>query len=65
MDLFGFSVSELEKEAIVNLVREAVKEGRKIHLVTLNPEMLACQSRNSRFREVLRRAEILVPDGMG
>lgn len=65
MDLFGFSVSELEREAIVNLVGEAVKEGRKIHLVTLNPEMLACQSSNSRFREVLRRAEILVPDGMG
>ncbi|MEN3185970.1 MAG: WecB/TagA/CpsF family glycosyltransferase [Atribacterota bacterium] len=65
MDFLGFSISELEKKAIVDLLSEAVQKGRKMHLVTLNPEMLACQSRNHRFREVLKRAELLIPDGMG
>ena len=65
MEFLGFSICELDKEAIVALVAQAIENRRKCHLVTVNPEMLARQSQDRYFREVLLRAEILVPDGIG
>ncbi|MGC8778550.1 MAG: WecB/TagA/CpsF family glycosyltransferase [Candidatus Caldatribacteriaceae bacterium] len=65
MEFLGFSIAELNREALVALVDEALRKKRKMHLVTLNPEMLARQARDARFRAVLLRAEVLVPDGMG
>ena len=65
MEFLGFSICELDKKAIVGLVAQAIEKRRKCHLITVNPEMLARQSQDGYFREVLLRAEILVPDGIG
>lgn len=35
------------------------------HIVTPNPEMLLCATRNKNFREVLNRAWLSIPDGIG
>lgn len=39
-----------------------VKSGQ---VVTLNPEMIECASKNPEFANVLREAELIIPDGIG
>lgn len=50
-------------EELRAIVEEAVREGRKLHIMTVNPEMLAVRDRG--FHTILERAEIRLPDGIG
>lgn len=34
-------------------------------VVTLNPEMIECASKNPEFADVLKEAELIIPDGVG
>lgn len=50
-------------EELQSIVDRAVQEDRKLHIVTVNPEMLVF--RNADFQEVLRSADLRLPDGIG
>ncbi|MDK2896412.1 MAG: N-acetylglucosaminyldiphosphoundecaprenol N-acetyl-beta-D-mannosaminyltransferase [Candidatus Atribacteria bacterium] len=64
VELFGYRIV-CSPSQVLNRVEEAIRFKRQLHLVTLNPEMVARQSWDQQFREVLQGAELLVPDGVG
>lgn len=63
VQFLGYSFFAGTLEELQGVVTEAVQEGKKLHIVTVNPEMLVV--RNPDFRSVLERAEIRLPDGIG
>ncbi|MGQ9747329.1 MAG: WecB/TagA/CpsF family glycosyltransferase [Candidatus Caldatribacteriaceae bacterium] len=65
MTFLGFSITTLSRESIVDLLEKAIRERKKTHVITINPEMIARQAQDSFFREVLLQADLLVPDGIG
>lgn len=65
MNFLGLPVTNLSRENIIDFLEKTIRERRKIHVVTINPEMIARQVQNSFFREVLLQADLLVPDGIG
>lgn len=46
-------------------VARAVKDGKKEHLVTVNPEMLVQADSNPDFLNLLKNAAMVLPDGVG
>lgn len=59
----GYSFFAGTLEELRGVVEGAIQEGKKLHIVTVNPEMLVV--RDPGFRSVLERAEIRLPDGIG
>lgn len=45
--------------------REQLGKGAVRHVVTLNPEMVMLAERDAAFRQALRHADLVVPDGAG
>lgn len=58
---YPFFAGDLEE--LRGIVEEAVEERRKLHIITVNPEMLVL--RDPIFQSILRDAEIRLPDGIG
>ncbi len=53
-------------EYIQNGLKKAVKNGQKTFvLVTPNPEQVVLAQKNTHFAEVLNRADVAIPDGIG
>ena len=48
-----------------NWLGERLCQGKGTHLITLNPEMVMLAESNNDFAEVLKQAELVVPDGAG
>ena len=44
---------------------EALDYIKRGQVVTLNPEMIDCASKNSEFAKILNDAELVIPDGIG
>ena len=44
---------------------EALDYAKHGQVVTLNPEMIDCASKNSEFAKILNDAELVIPDGIG
>ncbi len=65
MNFLGFELWEEGVQELLHTVEEAIREGKKLHIVTLNPEMVARQTFDLSFRQVLQEAEVLIPDGVG
>jgi N-acetylglucosaminyldiphosphoundecaprenol N-acetyl-beta-D-mannosaminyltransferase len=53
------------KQKTLIAIGDRMAEGVSTHVVTLNSEMVVNARRESHFREVLRSADIIVPDGVG
>lgn len=64
VDLFGYRI-HCSPTQVLTLIKDAIKFKKQLHLITLNPEMVARQSWDQEFRQVLQEAELLVPDGIG
>lgn len=63
VNLFGRPFFNGTLEELREIVEKVVEEGRKIHIITVNPEMLVF--RDSRFQEILASTELCLPDGIG
>jgi len=56
----GFPVDSFTSEQALDYVSE--HHGQ---IVTINPEMISAASENSEFADIIRNAELVVPDGIG
>ncbi len=65
MDFLGLALWEGDVSELMVIARDAVRGRKQLHIVTLNPEMVARQAYDCSFREALRTADLLVPDGIG
>lgn len=58
VDLFGF-------DDALGFVHQYLKENKGLHIVTINPEMVALGNKNDDFGRILNEADLTIPDGVG
>lgn len=64
--ILGTKVSTEKKADILKKIIKSLKEGReKFYIVTPNPEIIMYGLKEKRYQEVLNRAHISLPDGIG
>jgi N-acetylglucosaminyldiphosphoundecaprenol N-acetyl-beta-D-mannosaminyltransferase len=64
-DILGVEIQDITVRETLNVLKEMVEDGRPHHVMTVNPEFIMMAKRNEEFREVLRTADLRIPDGVG
>ena len=65
MRIFGISIDNLSREAILERVDFFLDEPRFHRIATVNPEFLLEAKKNASFREALLAADLRIADGFG
>jgi len=65
IEFFGIRISNRDLEELLETAQEAITSGGSHLVVTLNGEMAARAFRDPDFLEIVRRAELVVADGVG
>lgn len=65
INLLDVHIDNLSKSEVLAKVRQFLGDGGQHKIFTPNPEMLVLAARNEEFRQILKSADILVPDGFG
>lgn len=63
--LLGFDVDTFSFEKAVDYATELIREKKGGQVVTINPEMIEYALKNPEFAEIIRNAQLVVPDGIG
>lgn len=67
--LLGFDIDTFEQEdsikSAVDYVMGLIETKQGGQIVTINPEMIEFGLKNSEFAEILKNAELVIPDGVG
>ncbi len=63
--VLGFEVDLFTFEDALQYVHNHLKENKGLHIVTINPEMIALGNKNDDFGRVLNEADLVIPDGVG
>ena len=64
-NIFGVDITDAFEKEILEYIISTIKEDRKISIVTPNPEIVMYARKHPTFREIINRAEISLPDGIG
>ena len=65
VDILGVKVHAVTYLQVVDIIESWVAQGDPHQLATANPEFVMAAQHNLEFREVLRHADLCVPDGVG
>lgn len=63
--IFGIRVSKVDMKATVSYLTEAVKNCEPHQVITANPIMVMTALENPAYMEIMKSAELVVPDGTG
>ncbi|MHA6532698.1 WecB/TagA/CpsF family glycosyltransferase [Paenibacillus sp. BAC0078] len=63
--IFGIRVSKVDMKATVSYLTEAVKNREPHQVITANPIMVMTALDNPAYMEIMKSAELVVPDGTG
>ncbi len=63
--LLGYNIDLLGFNQSVDYALERLTQGKSTQVVTINPEMIEMGNKNAEFAEVLRTADLVIPDGVG
>ncbi len=65
MEILGVKIDNLtRKEALLKL-EDFLKSGKQHYIVTPNPEFLVRASKDEKFKSILNKADLSLPDGVG
>lgn len=65
VDVFGLPISCFDQDETVEYVTNSINNGHSLHIVTNNPVMLMHGLEHPEFYQVLKQADLHVPDGTG
>ncbi len=63
--VLGYNVDLLTFDEAVEVIIDKIKNNEGTQIVTINPEMIETAEQNAEFSEVLKNAELVVPDSSG
>lgn len=63
--LLGYDIDSFSFDEAVGYAIELIKKDTVSQVVTINPEMFDCADTDSEFADILRTAEMVIPDGIG
>jgi len=65
MEILGVKIDNIDQKQVLQRVEELLKDGKQHYLVTPNPEFVIKARSDQEFRNILNRADLSVPDGVG
>ncbi len=63
--ILGFGVDLFDFKDALSYIEEKTESSQPAQVVTINPEMIELAEKNPQFANVLRNAELVIPDGVG
>ena len=63
--IFNFEVINNSKENTLKEIQQFKKEQKLSHIVTLNPEIIIQSQSNPSLESTLKKADMIIPDGIG
>ena len=63
--LFGYKINIFDFDEALNYAFELEKQDKVSQIVTINPEMFDCAKKDREFSQILKNAEMVLPDGIG
>ncbi|MFN8670547.1 MAG: WecB/TagA/CpsF family glycosyltransferase [Candidatus Sericytochromatia bacterium] len=63
--LLGVPIDAITIEDSLTLIKNTISEHKKLHVITLNAEMIILAKQNKEFDDIVNQAELLIPDGSG
>lgn len=63
--IYGIPFSKASMDETVNYLTEAIEGRRVTHVITANPIMIMSAVEDSKYSAMIRRADLIVPDGAG
>ena len=64
-EILGVSVHNVDYEGTLGLMVQFIESGQPHQVATVNPEFIMRARRDAEFMEVLRQADLCLPDGVG
>jgi len=64
-DILGVHLDKITRSRALLFIESFLESGRSGQIVTVNPEFVITAQRDRKFREVLNRSHLSVPDGIG
>ena len=65
VELFGFNIDDYKFEEAVSVAKELIDGKNVSQVVTINPEMFEYSNIDSEFANIIKEAEMVIPDGIG
>jgi len=65
VDILGIKISKVSYESATEVVEGFLVDEKKHQIVTPNPEFIVLAQTDREFREILNRADLAIPDGVG
>lgn len=65
VELFGFNIDTYSFDEAVNKAKELIDGQRVSQVVTINPEMFEYAPKDNDFTNIVKEAEMVIPDGVG
>lgn len=65
VNILGVKIDDVSLNQAVELVSGWIKEGGKHYIATPNPEFIVAAYSDSDFKEILNKADLAIPDGVG
>ena len=63
--VLGCNVDLLNFENAINLIKDNLKQKSLMHIVTINPEIIELAKKNKEYYNIIKNADLTVPDGIG
>lgn len=63
--VLGYDVDLLSFQNAVDFVLLKIKKNEGMHIVTINPEIIEMGNKDEKFKEILKQADLTIPDGSG
>ena len=64
-ELFGLNIDTLSFEEAINEAKSLIDGDKVSQIVTINPEMFEYANKDSDFLNLIKEAELVIPDGVG
>ena len=64
-ELFGLNINTYSFEEAINNAKNLIDGERVSQIVTINPEMFQAAEKDPEFTNIIKEAEMVIPDGIG
>ena len=65
LNILGVRIEIANKKAVISKIKRVFFESGRISVFTPNPQILMLSEKDKKFKNILRGADILIPDGIG
>lgn len=65
IELLGFNIDNYSFEEAVSTAKGLIDQQKVSQVVTINPEMFQYSEKDSEFADIVKNAEMVIPDGVG